>query len=107
MERLPSETESKIGTLFATLVGFALIDGFTALEQNAIGNWFMLVGQILETNAAFLQQFNQQRQVHQSKIKSDNDAFEMEKLKKWLISCKESMKNLQKKIRTRQIIYLF
>ena len=42
----------------------------------------MLVGQILETNAAFLQQFNQQRQVHQSKIKSDNDAFEMEKLKK-------------------------
>lgn len=82
MERLPSETESKIGTLFATLVGFALIDGFTALEQNAIGNWFMLVGQVLETNAAFLQQFNQQRQVHQSKIKSDNDAFEMEKLKK-------------------------
>ena len=82
MERLPSETESKIGTLFATLVGFALIDGFTTLEQNAIGNWFMLVGQILETNAAFLQQFNQQRQVHQSKIKSDNEAFEMEKLKK-------------------------
>ncbi len=32
MERLPSETESKIGTLFATLVGFALIDGFTALR---------------------------------------------------------------------------
>ena len=82
MERLPSETESKIGTLFATLVGFALIDGFTVLEQNSIGNWFMLVSQILETNAAFLQQFNQQRQVHQSKIKSDNDAFEMEKLKK-------------------------
>ena len=82
MERLPSETESKIGTLFATLVGFALMDGFTALEQNSIGNWFMLVGQILETNAAFLQQFNQQRQVRQKQRKDETDAYEMERLKK-------------------------
>lgn len=82
MDRLPSETESKIGTLFATLVGFALMDGFTALEQNSIGNWFMLVGQILETNAAFLQQFNQQRQNTQRQAKNNNDALELEKLKK-------------------------
>lgn len=84
MDRLPSETESKIGTLFATLVGFALMDGFNALEQNSIGNWFMLVGQILETNAAFLQQFNQKSQVMRKKAKDDKDAFEMEKIKKMI-----------------------
>lgn len=96
MERLPSDTESKIGTLFATLVGFALMDGFTALEQNSIGNWFMLVGQILETNAAFLQQFNQQRQVHQKKAKDASDAHEMEKLKRMVDILQKEYEKLAK-----------
>lgn len=55
MKRFPPEMDPKIDTLTAVIIGYALIGNFNAAEQNAIGNWFMLVGQILETNAAFLQ----------------------------------------------------
>ena len=34
-------------TLSATIIGYALIDHFKSTEQNAIGNWLMLIGQIL------------------------------------------------------------
>lgn len=37
----------------ATLVGFLLIDDTTADEQNALGNWLMLVAQVLSTNAFY------------------------------------------------------
>lgn len=43
---------SPIFTLSATVIGFALLDDSTANEQNALGNWFMLVGQVLCTNAS-------------------------------------------------------
>lgn len=39
-------------TASATLAGFLLIDDMTANEQNAISGWFLLLGQILQTNAA-------------------------------------------------------
>lgn len=45
-------TNPIIFTASAVTLGFLLIDDFTALEQNAIGNWFVLVGQLLETNSA-------------------------------------------------------
>lgn len=37
----------------AALVGFLLIDDTTADEQNALGNWLMLVAQVLSTNAFY------------------------------------------------------
>ena len=39
-------------TLIATIIGFALIDDFTVAEQNAIGNWLILSGQVVLSNAA-------------------------------------------------------
>lgn len=42
----------KLYTLTAIIVGFLLINDYNSYEQNAIGNWFMLVGQLLESNAA-------------------------------------------------------
>ncbi len=39
-------------TASAVLAGFLLIDDMTANEQNAISGWFLLLGQILQTNAA-------------------------------------------------------
>lgn len=45
----------RVLTLSSVLVGYALIGNYSAIEQNAIGNWLMLVGQLLETNAAFQQ----------------------------------------------------
>lgn len=41
--------------VLAFIVGLALVDDFTANEQNAIGNWLFLVGQVLQTNAAIQQ----------------------------------------------------
>lgn len=43
----------KLFSLSAVVVGYILIDDATANEQNAIGNWLMLVAQVLSTNAFY------------------------------------------------------
>lgn len=45
----------KLFSLSAVIVGYILIDDTTANEQNALGNWLMLVAQILCTNAFYKQ----------------------------------------------------
>lgn len=50
-----SNINPKEFTISACIIGYLLIDNFNANEQNAIGNWLMLVGQVLETNASQLQ----------------------------------------------------
>lgn len=47
--------KSKTYTALACIVGFALIGDLSANEQNSLGNWLYLVGQILETNYALQQ----------------------------------------------------
>lgn len=49
--RFPPSIDPKSFTLSAVIIGFALIDDLTANEQNSVGNWLMLVGQVLEANA--------------------------------------------------------
>jgi len=39
-------------TLLAILLGFILIDDLNADEQNALGNFIIMVGQVIETNSA-------------------------------------------------------
>jgi len=41
----------KTFTLVATLLGFILIDDLPADKQNVLGNFIILVGQVLATNA--------------------------------------------------------
>lgn len=43
----------KLFSLSAVVVGYILIDDMTANEQNAVGNWLMLVAQVLSTNAFY------------------------------------------------------
>ncbi len=43
----------KVFSLSAVAVGYILIDDMTANEQNAVGNWLMLVAQVLSTNAFY------------------------------------------------------
>ena len=43
----------KLFSLSAVVVGYILIDDTTANEQNALGNWLMLVAQVLSTNAFY------------------------------------------------------
>ncbi len=45
----------KVFTFSAEVIGYLLIDDTTANEQNALGNWLMLVAQILCTNAFYAQ----------------------------------------------------
>lgn len=42
----------RIFTLSAFTVGFLLIDNLSTYEQNALGSWFMLLGQTLCTNSS-------------------------------------------------------
>ena len=37
----------RVLTLSAIILGYSLIGDYSANEQNSIGNWFMLIGQIL------------------------------------------------------------
>lgn len=50
--RIPQVPPSAF-TLSAVFVGFLLVDNATPNEQNALGNWLMLVSQYLCTNAAY------------------------------------------------------
>lgn len=43
----------KLFSLSAVAIGYILIDDTTANEQNALGNWLMLIAQVLSTNAFY------------------------------------------------------
>ena len=43
----------KLFSISAVAIGYLLIDDSTANEQNALGNWLMLVAQVLSTNAFY------------------------------------------------------
>ena len=45
-------TNPIISTVICSILGIALIGDLTAQEQNALGNWLMLIAQELVTNAA-------------------------------------------------------
>ena len=66
----------KAFTFSAVLVGYLLIDDTTANEQNALGNWLMLVAQILCTNA-FYAQVQQERGNFNSNISGARNPYNM------------------------------
>ena len=53
--------DPKIFSLSAVVVGYLLIDDLTANEQNALGNWLMLVAQVLCTNAFYKQVLSERK----------------------------------------------
>ena len=57
--RLIPDVPPEAFTGSAVIIGYLLIDDTTANEQNALGNWLMLIAQILCTNAYFLQVQNE------------------------------------------------
>ena len=52
----------KLFSLSAVVVGYILIDDMTANEQNAVGNWIMLIAQTLCTNGSYT--FNKEWKGH-------------------------------------------
>ena len=53
--------DPKIFSLSAVIVGYLLIDDLTANEKNALGNWLMLVAQVLCTNAFYKQVLSERK----------------------------------------------
>lgn len=49
---------SNIYTLSAIVIGYILLDDATPAEQNSLGNWFMLIGQVLCTYSSQQQVLN-------------------------------------------------
>ncbi len=64
--------DPKLFTLSAIAVGYLLIDDTTANEQNALGNWLMLVAQVLCTNA-FYKQVRQERGLESNANNNQNN----------------------------------
>lgn len=73
--RIIPDVPPKLFTLSAIAVGYLLIDDTTANEQNALGNWLMLVAQVLCTNA-FYKQVQAERQ-NPNTIKSTEETVAM------------------------------
>ncbi len=88
---------SRVLTLSAIILGYALIGDYSINEQNAIGNWFMLVGQILETNAAF-EQTNQNNQNNNSSQNNQMLYCRLSANEEEIQKIKEVLENLINKI---------
>ena len=83
----------KLFSLSAVAVGYLLIDDTTANEQNALGNWLMLVAQILCTNA-FYKQVQQERETS----RENNKKTEIEMLQKMVNAIEKELNNLKSNI---------
>lgn len=81
----------------AIVVGYLLIDDLTANEQNALGNWLMLMAQVLCTNA-FYKQVQQERLNLNNKNISAEESIEM--LKKMVNALNQEIDNLKSNIRS-------
>ncbi len=60
----------------AFLLGLLLCDGLTPAEQNALGSWFMLIGQTITTNASQQQLLNNRKKLsndYNSHVINDNN----------------------------------
>jgi len=62
----------------ATVIGFALLGDLSADEQNLLGNFLMLIGQVLETTAAQKQLLEDLAQA-QSVTQLENTIADMQK----------------------------
>ncbi len=83
----------------AVIVGYLLIDDMTANEQNALGNWLMLVAQVISTNA-FYKQVMTEREIDNSKnnnINNQNNSNidEIIMLEKMIKALKKEIENLK------------
>ncbi len=58
MKNLLSTISPPAFSLSAIAIGYVLSNDLDPSEQNTVGNWFMLIGQVLCTNAAQQQVIN-------------------------------------------------
>ncbi len=91
----------KIFSLSAVAVGYILLDDATAREQNALGNWLMLVAQLLCTNA-FYRQVREERGLENQNINNVREKSQKEEtiemLEKLVKAIEEELKTIKKEM---------
>ncbi len=80
MKNFLSNINAPTFSLSAIAIGYILSEDLDPSEQNTVGNWFMLIGQVLCTNAAQQQVINNSNN-NQNGEHIVND-YNMEALKK-------------------------
>lgn len=90
--RLIPDVDPKLFTLSAVAIGYLLIDDTTANEQNALGNWLMLVAQVLCTNAYYKQV--QGERMNGMAFNTTEETVNM--LKKMVEALKKEIENIEK-----------
>ena len=61
----PPNINPQVFSFIAVLIGSACVGNYSAAEQNSIGNWLILVGQFILTNAA-------QQQLIEGRLENSN-----------------------------------
>ena len=89
---------ANVFTFSAIAVGYLLIDQLTPAEQNSLVNWFMLVGQVLATNASQQQVLNNRNNASSSSnmhVVNDNN-LNADSLQKAVEAMKQEIERLKK-----------
>ena len=95
MNSKEEEAASRVDTLAALIIGYVLTYPFNSYVQNALWNWFMLLGQVLETNATFLQLYQSNNKTNkQSSNKSMKYDLDLEQIKEAINIMKEEIDKL-------------
>ena len=94
MNSKEEETASRVDTLAALIIGYALTYPFNSYVQNSLGNWLMLIGQILETNAAFLQMYQYDNTNNQNNNRNMKYELDLEQIQEAINIMKEEIDKL-------------
>lgn len=94
MNSKEEETASRVDTLAALIIGYALTYPFNSYVQNALGNWLMLIGQILETNATFLQLYQSNNSNNNQNNNNMKNELDLEQIKEAINIMKEEINKL-------------
>ena len=93
---LVPDVPPKLFTLSAVAIGYLLIDDNSANEQNALGNWLILIAQVLCTNDYFLQLQQERHGQTSNGQMSDEDTIVM--MQKMINALTKEVENLKKQI---------
>ena len=89
----------------AVAIGYLLIDNLTANEQNALGNWLMLVAQVLSTNAFYKQVMsergldnNTNQNNNKQNLNNNEEVVSITMLEKMIKALEIEINNLKKEL---------
>lgn len=85
-------------TLSSMIIGYLLIGNLTAYEQNALGNFFMTIGQILEANSAFQQEIQEDMGTINQTYKYNLNQENIEDIKKLINFLEEKLNAIKKEL---------